>query len=177
MQPPASDSPAGVGPAPPPPQREQAPGVVESAMPVPRLWRSRSNRVLFGVIGGLAEKLGWEARPLRILWGILGVLTLPIGALPVIVPYLTLWGITRARGVAAPQRPFRRSRSDQVVAGVLGGMADWLGIKPALVRIGYGALTIATFGLPGVVTYLVLWAKTPAADAAAEPPRVGGTRR
>jgi phage shock protein C len=120
-----------------------------------------------GVIGGLAEKFGWEAKPLRILAGLLGVLTLPLGALPIVVPYLTLWAITRARGPAAPAKPFRRSRTDQMIAGVLGGVAEWLGLKPGLVRLAFTGLTIATFGLPGVVTYLVLWAKTPLADTAA----------
>jgi phage shock protein C len=137
-------------------------------VPAPRLWRSRTNRVVLGVIGGLAEKLGWEARPLRLLWGLLGVLTLPLAGLPAVVPYLTLWGITRARGPAGPARPFRRSRTNQVVAGVLGGAAEWLGVKPGLVRVAYTGLTLATFGLPGVVTYLVLWAKTRVADPRAD---------
>jgi phage shock protein C len=119
---------------------------------------------VLGVIGGLAEKLGWEAKPMRLLAGLLGVLTLPLGALPVIVPYVALWGITRARGAAVPTQPLRRSRDNQVVAGVLGGIAEWLGVKPMLVRLSYSALTLATFGLPGVATYLVLWAKTKVAE-------------
>ena len=131
--------------------------------PTPRLWRSRTNRVVLGVIGGIAEKLGWEARPLRILAGLLGVLTLPLGALPVVIPYLTIWGITQTPAPAGPPRLFRRSRTRHVVAGVLGGMADYLGISPVVARVGYSALTIATFGLPGIVTYLLLWAKTPLA--------------
>jgi phage shock protein C len=135
-------------------------------LPPPRLWRSRSNRLVLGVLGGLAEKLGWEAKPLRILAGLLGVITLPIGSLPVIVPYVTLWAITRARGPAGPAKPFRRSRSNQKIAGVLGGFADWAGMKPGVVRVAYVGLTAATFGLPGIVTYLVLWAKTPVADGA-----------
>ena len=129
--------------------------------PAPRLWRSRTNRVLLGVIGGLAEKLGWEAKPLRILWGIVGFVTLPLGALPAIVPYLALWGITQARGTPAPQRPLRRSRTHQMLSGLLGGVAEWLGVKPALVRVGYVVLTSMTLVFPGIVTYLVLWAKTP----------------
>src|SRR5438067_1678851 len=142
-----------------------APASVAQRGPVPRLWRSRTNRVVLGVIGGLAEKLRWEARPLRILAGLLGVLTLPIASLPVVVPYLTIWAITRARGPVSPSRPFRRSRTNHVVAGVLGGVGEWLGVKPVVARVAFGALTIATFGLPGIVTYLVLWAKTPLADA------------
>ena len=133
--------------------------VARPSAPPPRLWRSATNRVVLGVIGGLAEKLGWEAKPLRILAGFLGVLTLPIAALPVLVPYLTIWAITRTHGAKRPSQPLRRSPTNQVVAGVLGGVAEWLGVKPMLVRMGYSALTIATIWLPGIVTYLILWAK------------------
>src|SRR5689334_5754073 len=83
--------------------------------PAPRLWRSAQNRVFLGVVGGLAEKLGWEAKPLRILTALLGALTLPIGALPVVVPYLTIWGITQSRGASRPAQPLRRSTSNKVV--------------------------------------------------------------
>jgi len=137
--------------------------------PAPRLWRSRTNRVALGVIGGLAEKFGWEAKPMRILAGLLGVLTLPIGALPVIVPYVTIWAITRARGDAVPAAPLRRSRTNQMIAGVLGGIGEWLGIRPTLVRVTYSALTLATFVIPGVMTYLVLWAKTKVAEPSQTP--------
>lgn len=153
----SAPSPPDVIPASPTPQGPR--------VPAPRLWRSRTNRVALGVIGGLAEKLGWEAKPLRILWGLVGVLTLPLGALPAIVPYLAVWGITQARGTPTPQRPLRRSRRHQLVSGLLGGVAEWLGVKPWLVRVGYVGLTSVTFLLPGIVTYLVLWAKTPVAPA------------
>src|SRR3954462_1924052 len=153
-------------PSPPPPS------VARSSAPPPRLWRSATNRVALGVIGGIAGKLGWEAKPLRILVGLLGVLTLPIGALPVLVPYLTIWGITRTHGAKRPSQPLRRSATNQVVSGVLGGVADWLGVKPTLVRVGYSALTLATFGLPGIVTYLIMWAKLGVGPA----PTVGQTR-
>jgi phage shock protein C len=132
-------------------------------LPAPRLWRSRTNRVVLGVIGGLAEKLGWEAKPLRILWGFVGVITIGLGALPAIIPYLALWGITQARGTPAPTRPFRRSRKHHLFSGLLGGVADWLGVKPWLVRVGYVGLTSVTLVFPGIVAYLVLWAKTPVA--------------
>lgn len=141
--------------------------------PVPRLWRSRSNRVVAGVLGGLAEKFGWEARPVRLLFGLLGALTLPLGGLPVIVPYVIVWGITRAHGPTTPAVPLRRSRDDQVVSGLLAGVAVKLGMRPRLVRLTYAALTMVTMVLPGVVTYLVLWAKTPGAERADDDEALG----
>jgi phage shock protein PspC (stress-responsive transcriptional regulator) len=50
-----------------------------------------------------------------------------------------------------------------MVSGLLGGVAEWLGVKPWLVRVGYVGLTSVTFVFPGIVAYLVLWAKTPLA--------------
>ena len=159
--------------SPSPPPAEGAAGLqsAKPALPTPRLWRSRTNRVALGVIGGLAEKLGWEAKPLRILWGLVGLVSLPLGALPAIVPYLALWGITQARGTPAPQRPLRRSRTDHMVSGLLGGVGEWLGLKPSLVRLGFIGVTSLTFVFPGVIAYLVMWAKTPLAklDAKSDP--------
>lgn len=156
---------APLGPSAAPPAR--------GVLPAPRLWRSRTNRVALGVIGGLAEKLGWDAKPLRILWGFVGFITLPVAALPAIVPYLVLWGITQARGTPAPQRPLRRSRVHQIFSGLLGGVAEWLGVKPWVVRAGYVGLTSLTFVFPGIVAYLVLWAKTPLAKPEQKPDSLG----
>jgi phage shock protein PspC (stress-responsive transcriptional regulator) len=56
-----------------------------------------------------------------------------------------------------------------MIAGVLGGIGEWLGIRPTLVRVTYSALTLATFVIPGVMTYLVLWAKTKVAEPSQTP--------
>ena len=52
-----------------------------------RLHRSRRHRVIAGVCGGIAERLGWSPVVVRILF-VLGAL-LPI--LPGAVVYLVLW--------------------------------------------------------------------------------------
>lgn len=130
-----------------------------SGLPKPRLWRSRTDRVLAGVLGGLAEKFGWETGPLR---GLYAALTLFTGVLPMVVLYGLVWAITDPRG--APARaplPFRRSSEDRVWAGVLGGLAERFGIAPWLVRGLYAVGTALTGGLPGIVLYLLLWTVTP----------------
>ena len=146
--------------SPAPAARTPDAGPAAAYLPPPRLWRSRSNRVVAGVLGGLAEKFGWEPRPVRLLYGLFGVLTLPVAALPAIVPYLAVWSITRVLGAAPASGPrLWRSRTDVVVAGVLGGLAERMGVGPTLVRVAYAALTATTMMLPGVVAYLVLWAR------------------
>jgi len=49
-----------------------------------------------------------------------------------------------------------RSRSDRMVAGVLGGWSAYLGLDPSLVRLGYVLLLILTGFFPGIFFYLVM---------------------
>lgn len=51
-----------------------------------------------------------------------------------------------------------RSRQDRVIAGVAGGIAEYLAIDPVLVRLGFIALLFAGFGL---LLYPVLWVIMP----------------
>ena len=47
-----------------------------------------------------------------------------------------------------------RSRKDRQIAGVCGGIADYLAIDPTLVRIVWVILSLA--GGPGVILYIIL---------------------
>ncbi len=61
-----------------------------------RFYRSREDKVIAGVCGGLAERFGWEPVLVRVL-AVLGVL---FGLAPIaITGYIVLWMIT-------PRRPF-----------------------------------------------------------------------
>lgn len=51
--------------------------------------------------------------------------------------------------------------SDKMIAGVCGGIAEWLGWDPTLVRIGYVLLSIFSAAFPGILIYIVLWVVTP----------------
>ncbi len=66
----------------------------------------------------------------------------------------------------APRRLTRRSQ-DRLLGGVAGGLADYLGVDPVLVRLAFVAL--AFLNLLGVLAYLVAWVVVPADDAAAAP--------
>src|SRR4051794_39827576 len=61
----------------------------------------------------------------------------------------------------------RRSRTDKMVGGVAGGLAEYSGIDPLLWRVGFVALAFA--GGSGVPVFLVLWRPLPA-----RPPRGSG---
>ncbi|HEV7650787.1 MAG TPA: PspC domain-containing protein [Actinophytocola sp.] len=59
-----------------------------------------------------------------------------------------------------PTRTLYRSRSDRMVAGVCGGIAEMFGIDAALVRIGLVAATLLGFGT-GAIIYLICWMIVP----------------
>jgi phage shock protein C len=57
--------------------------------------------------------------------------------------------------------PLRRSRSDRVIAGVVGGLARYLNIDPTFARVLYVVGSIISAAFPGVIVYLLLWAIVP----------------
>jgi phage shock protein C len=61
--------------------------------------------------------------------------------------------------------PLKRSQ-DRVIAGVCGGLAEWLGWKPDRVRIAYVIVSILSAAFPGIIAYLLLWLVMPDADEA-----------
>jgi phage shock protein PspC (stress-responsive transcriptional regulator) len=58
-----------------------------------------------------------------------------------------------------PRRSLYRSRRHRVIAGVCGGIADYLGWSPTRVRV----LTLLSFLLPGtqVIIYILMWIFVP----------------
>jgi phage shock protein PspC (stress-responsive transcriptional regulator) len=61
---------------------------------------------------------------------------------------------------APPRRPLRRSRRHRIVAGVCGGLAEWLGWRPLAVRVLFVLVGALPF-LSGVLVYAVLWLLIP----------------
>ncbi|MEO7386713.1 MAG: PspC domain-containing protein [Gammaproteobacteria bacterium] len=63
------------------------------------------------------------------------------------------------------QRPrLHRSRNNRMIAGVCGGIAEWQGWDPTIVRLAYILLSVLSAAFPGILVYLVLWLITPLTD-------------
>lgn len=58
-----------------------------------------------------------------------------------------------------------RSRNHRMLGGVCGGLANWLGWSPTMVRILYVIVSIASAGFPGMLVYIILWIAMPEAPA------------
>jgi len=54
-----------------------------------------------------------------------------------------------------------RKSKNSIVAGVCGGIAEWLGWDPTLVRVLYVLVSILSVAFPGLLAYLILWIVMP----------------
>lgn len=50
-----------------------------------------------------------------------------------------------------------RSSSDRWIAGVCGGIAEYFGWDPAIVRLAYVLLSVFSAAFPGLLVYIILW--------------------
>jgi len=57
--------------------------------------------------------------------------------------------------------PLHRSRNHRILAGVCGGIAEWIDWDPTLVRILYVIGSILSAGFPGTIVYIILWVIMP----------------
>ena len=62
------------------------------------------------------------------------------------------------------RRPLRRSRRHRMIAGVCGGLAEWLGWDPTLVRVLYVVASVVSVAFPGILVYAILWLIVPTAE-------------
>ncbi|HEX2492206.1 MAG TPA: PspC domain-containing protein [Steroidobacter sp.] len=57
--------------------------------------------------------------------------------------------------------PLRRSRSNRLIAGVVAGLANYLGIDVTLARVLYAVISILSAAFPGILIYIILWIVIP----------------
>lgn len=55
----------------------------------------------------------------------------------------------------------RRSLANRQIAGVCGGLGEYFGLDPTVVRIIYVLLSIFSAAFPGLLLYIILWALIP----------------
>lgn len=63
--------------------------------------------------------------------------------------------------MATSPNPLKRSRRHRIIAGVCGGLAEWLGWDATLTRILYVVVSIVSAGFPGILAYIILWVVMP----------------
>lgn len=62
------------------------------------------------------------------------------------------------------RKSLHRSRSNRMVAGVIAGLADYMGIDVTLARVLYVVGSVVSAAFPGAIVYVILWAIVPEGD-------------
>ena len=138
-------------------------------MPAPkRLVRFSGAGRLGGVCAGIAEYLDTDVTLVRLAWIVLSIV--PGGIIGGLLAYGAAWIIvpdSPAPAVPTTAPRLTRSLADRKVAGVCGGLANYLGLDSTVVRVAWAILTFVTGAiLLGVVAYLVGWFIVPSETAA-----------
>lgn len=141
----------------------------EEAEPETRkLYRSRTDRSIAGICGGLADFFHVDATVMRLLMLFLII----FGGLS-IWAYIILWIIipeqpapkiltVKTDKTMATDKTKKLYRvRDGIIAGVCGGLADFFGLDPSLIRIA--TLILILFGGLSLWVYIILWLIVPKA--------------
>ncbi len=55
----------------------------------------------------------------------------------------------------------KRSKSNRMIAGVVGGLAKYFGMDPVLLRVIYVLVSVLSAAFPGILVYIILWIVIP----------------
>ena len=55
------------------------------------------------------------------------------------------------------RKALRRSRTNRMIAGVIGGLAEYWSIDPTLARVIFVIVSIVSVAFPGLIVYALLW--------------------
>ena len=140
--------------------------------------RTRRDRILAGVLGGMAVKMGIDALWVRVIFCVFffGFWFLPAFPGFLLIAYVLL-AFTLPKGELTADaegtgRKLYREPQGQVIGGVAGGLAAYLRVDVTIVRLVLVAMVFA-FGT-GVGLYIILWICMPKAQTTADRMRMQG---
>jgi len=146
------------------------------AQMIKRLTRSRTDRRIAGVCGGIAEYLDVDPTLVRVVWIVLSVV--PGAIIGGVIAYLLSWLVmpdaAGAEGHALPSRRLTRSATDKRIGGVCGGLAAYFEVDSTPIRLLWLLLSILPGAIiGGLLVYLAAWLIIPSEPVALMAPQTG----
>ena len=136
-----------------------------------RLYRSRNNRIIGGICGGLGDYLSVDPVFLRVIFPFIFIIT---GFFPLFITYVIAWVIipeAPPKFVSPKYKRLFRSVKNRKLSGLCGGLAAYFKIDATLIRVVYILLMFVTGVLPLLITYVIgslIVAERPSKDQAIE---------
>lgn len=127
-----------------------------------KLHRLTEQKKIAGVCAGLGEYFELDPLFFRLFF----LVSLFFGGIGALI-YVLLWVMAPekpgAAGGGGPARSLHLSRSDRKIAGVCGGLGEWLDIDPVFLRVAF--ILLALVGGLGIAVYVLMWLFLPRAPA------------
>lgn len=130
---------------------------LKKASDMKKLYKSRIDKKIAGICGGLGDYFEIDPVFIRLLVIIIAIFT---GLFLVLIAYIIGAVIIPLEPEGREKKKYKRlyrSRKNKVIAGVLGGFAQFLKIDPTLVRIIYIVIMVLTAFVPMIIAYVLAW--------------------
>lgn len=125
-----------------------------------RLVRLPGEGKVAGVCAGIAARFDTDVALIRLAWVILAIVpgALIGGAIAYVAAWILMPAAEKTARSSYAGRRLLRSESDRKIAGICGGLADYLGIDSTVVRVVAVVLAIYPGAVVlGVLAYLIAW--------------------
>ncbi len=128
-----------------------------------RLYRSNTDKVVSGVLGGIGEFLGLDPALIRAVFILILFVT---GLFPFALGYIIAAFVMPMPPAefmpSLPGKKYFRSTADRKLFGILGGLAEYFNFDPTALRLIFILLVCATGVVPGTIGYFAAWFVAPA---------------
>lgn len=133
-----------------------------------RLVRVPADGRIAGVCAGIAEYLETDVTLVRLVWVILSIV--PGALIGGVIAYVAAWILVPEGSLLERSRfvgkRLVRSEADRRIAGICGGLAEYLRVDPTLVRLAVVILAIYPGAIVcGIIAYVIAWLVIPSASA------------
>jgi phage shock protein C len=122
-----------------------------------KLYRSRKNKVIFGVCGGIGDY--FRIDPFIIRLSVLFFVIITTG-IPGLIAYLICAAIIPKEPKGYQPKPYKklyRSKNDRKIAGICGGVSELFKWDSTWIRIIFIVILILSAGVPLLLIYLIGW--------------------
>ena len=126
-----------------------------------KLYRSRSNKKVAGVLGGLGNYFNIDPTIIRLLFLVIFFIT---AIFPLLIAYIIAAIVIPIEPASHAHKKYKRlyrSRKNKFIAGVLAGIAEFFKIDPTIVRLLFIVIMIITGFAPMIFVYIVAWIIVP----------------
>lgn len=71
--------------------------------------------------------------------------------------FITQQPVVLGKKIMPKLQKLHRSQNHRMIAGVMGGIAEYLGWSPTVTRLAFFLISTFSAAVPGILIYIILW--------------------